>query len=190
MTSKSKKIIITIAVVFVAILIIFSFLLQSPAFVKRFLPTTPVIPTSNLSPTPTPTLVHTTPVVPRQTDINSILKTGDIEKSDTEMDKIADDLPIRVNNFTTSLNQKTTINIFTLPSEPTSLLHIEIYGVNYNHPEIDQSDALAFKESFLLAKKALTSRGVDIKNLQLVFGNRQYIQDTATYWVSSLGLLN
>jgi hypothetical protein len=191
MTDKNKKIIATVSLVGLALFILVSFLVQpsvKEAIFELTVPLLPSQPTPQITAIPIPPAVS--PIVPRQTNVDTITSKGDSAKSLIERNKISPDLPIRVDNFETSLKQKTTINIFTLPSDPKSIIHIEIYGVNYNHPETNQSDALAFKESFLLAKKALTTRGVNIRSLQITFGNRQYIQDTATYWVETFKLMD
>lgn len=191
MNDKNKKIITTVSIIGVILFVLISFLLQpavKKAIVKLTVPILPTQPIPQITMPPIPPAVS--PVVPRQTNIDAIISKGDTAKSLIERNKISPDLPIRVDDYETSLKQKTTINIFTLPSDPKSIIHIEIYGVNYNHPETNQSDALAFKESFILAKKALTTRGININNLQIVFGNRQYIQDTATFWVETFKLMN
>lgn len=185
---KNKKLLLIISLTAIVILLLISIALQPSVRKTVFQKTIPLLP----SPTPSVaiSMPRGTPNVPPATNISNILKRGDTQTAEIERQKIASNLPIRINDYETSLKQKTTINIFTLPSDPKSLLHIEIYGINYNHPEIDQSDAIAFRESFLLAKKALTSRGINLKNLRISFGNRQYIQDTALYWITAYKLLD
>lgn len=189
-TPQTKKIvIISLAVILVIFLSVLSSL--SPEISSRiFRPTIPLItaPTTTIS--PSRILPEVSPVVPKGTNYQAITSQGNSDLSQTEIQKLKPDLPITIKDFKTSLNQTTTINIFTISSEPQSLIHIEIYGVNFNHPELSESDAIAFKESFQQAKKSLAAKNINIKNLQIVFGTRQYIQDTAKYWVSAFGLLN
>lgn len=189
MNIKNKKTLTIIAIVILGVFIVIASFFQTPAGRKIFQQTVPLLPTT-ISTTPTPILERGVPIVPKHTNIDPILSHGDQDLSQTEIEKISSNLPIRIDNYKTSTGLSTTINIFTSSYEPASLIHIEIYGVNYNHPEITQSDALAYKESFLLAKKALTTRNINVKNLQIIYGTRQYIQDTASYWVSAFGILN
>ena len=156
-----------------------------------FLDSVPLIPSSTLPRLPQPnTESSVTPGVARPVDTAAIVKQVSDETSFVEKEKIYDSLPLRLENFPTSANLKTTINIYSLSFDPTASLRLEIYGPNYNDSLLTSPSAIAFKESFLEAKKHLVSKGVVLKNLQIIFGNRQYIQDTATYWVGAFKLLD
>jgi len=128
--------------------------------------------------------------IPKEYSTSDVEKTKDSALSQAEKNKIISSLPIRIENFQTSQNIKTTINIFSSTYDPQSSLHIEIYNVNFNEPLIDGANAIAFKESFIEAKKRLEQKKVNTSNLQIIYGNRQYIQDTAQYWVKEFKLAN
>jgi len=153
--------------------------------------TVPLIPSASAPRVSRPEAEITrTPGIPVQTDIAEATKQITDEVSLLEKDKIFDSLPLRQENFVTSVGLKTTINLFSFSYDPASSLRLEIYGLNYNLSELTGPNAIAFKESFQQAKKQLTTKGVVLKNLQIIYGNRQYIQDTATYWVKSFNLLD
>ncbi len=125
-----------------------------------------------------------------ETNVQQIANTQKSDNSVIEINKLTDLLPHRVENFTTSNNINTTINIYSSSSDPNSVIRIEIYNINYNNTDISGKDAIAFKDSFLEAKKFLIKNKINLKNLQIIYGNRQYIQSTANYWVKNLDLLN
>ena len=103
---------------------------------------------------------------------------------------MVDDLPIYIDNFVTGTKINTTINVYSLVSDPPTSVRIEIYGPNYNNAGLLSEDAKAFKASFEEIKKYLKSKKVNLSNLQIIYGNRQYIQDTATLWVKEFKLLD
>ena len=157
---------------------------------RAFAPeTTPLIPAKTVrAPRPAAEITQT-PGIPTKVDPSISLKSIPDDLSFIEKDKIFDSLPLRTENFSTSTSLKTTINIYSFDYDPASSIRLEIYGINYNDSLITGPNAIAFKESFLEAKKQLTSRGAVLKNLQIIYGNRQYIQDTATYWIKTFKLL-
>lgn len=130
------------------------------------------------------------PINPAQTNYKKVTEQITNQVSEIEKDKIVEELPIRINDFQTSTNITTTINIFTLLTDPPQSIRLEIYGPNYNNTGLLSSDARAFKESFEEVKKYFKNKKVNLNNLQIIYGNRQYIQDTATLWVKEFGLLN
>lgn len=152
--------------------------------------TAPLIPTKTTRISRPAAAITRTPGIPGAVDVVAATKPIADEISLIEKDKVFDALPLRKENFPTSVNIKTTINIYSFAYDPASSIRLEIYGINYNDSQITGPNAVAFKESFLEAKKQLTSRGVVLKNLQIIYGNRQYIQDTATYWVTTFKLLD
>ena len=190
----NKKNFIPTFIIVVFFFLIFVAILQYRSQRSTFLETVPLLITRS---TATPSIndphvfIKTQRLgIPKQTQIEAITKSGDIKIAIIEKNKIVDMLPIRVEDFSTWVNLKTTINIYSLSQDPMSVLRIEIYGINFNIPNLTGPNAVAFKESFLEAKRQLVSRGINMKNLLILYGNRQYIQDTASYWVKISSLLD
>lgn len=101
-------------------------------------------------------------------------------------------LPIYIPNFFTSVNQETTINIYSLPADLDYLIHIDIYGIDYESPSLDEatnSNITAFRESFAKAREEIAKHGVNIQDLLFIFGGRTYIQETAELWIDHFNLL-
>ena len=130
------------------------------------------------------------PINPAQTNYQKVADQITNQVLEIEKDEIITDLPVRIDNFSTGTAITTTINVFTLVSDPPQSVRIEIYGPNYNNTGLLSEDAKAFKSSFEEIKKYFKSKKVNLNNLQIIYGNRQYIQDTATLWVKEFGLLN
>lgn len=106
--------------------------------------------------------------------------------------KLESSLPIYVENFKTSNDRLTTLNVYTIPEDPEYLVHIEIYGIDYqiqNSNPSENPDAVAFIDSFNEIKSRLSSKGVNVKDLYFVFSGREYIQDTAEVWIKEFQLL-
>ena len=119
------------------------------------------------------------------------LNSQEVVSSIENISKLTDSLPI-YEEFETSVDIKTTINIYRIGLDPQYLIHIDIYGINYQNQELDEEknpEVTAFKESFNKAKELLQNRGVDIKEIYFVFGGKNYIQETAELWIEKLGLL-
>lgn len=187
----NKKIIFSLFSIVLLVAIITTGILQYRSQKTTITETVPLLPIPKVTQTFKPIAKITgIPGIPQQTNIQATTKQIADAVSLAEKNKFYDALPIRKEDFATSANIKTTINIYSFAYDPSSSIRLEIYGINYNLPEITGPNAVAFKESFLEAKKQLTSRGAIIKNLQIIFGNRQYIQDTASYWVKSFNLLD
>lgn len=118
---------------------------------------------------------------------------GEVKKAIQLKNQLEPKLPIYVESFQTSVDIATTINIYAITQDPDYLIHIDIYGVDYQNQDTDESanpDVTAFKESFLQAKKLLEQNGVNIKDIYFVFGGRQYIQETAELWIKTFDLMN
>ncbi|MCK4829421.1 hypothetical protein KA005_77570, partial [bacterium] len=84
------------------------------------------------------------------------------------------------------------INIYRIGLDPQYLIHIDIYGINYQNQELDEEknpEVTAFKESFIRTKELLQEKGVNIKEIYFVFGGKDYIQETAELWIEKLELL-
>lgn len=188
MTKKIPLLLITI-LLFLAFVALGVFRYRSQK--APFSESVPLIPASSSRQSLLPDTAPTgAPGVAKPVDIDAITRQIPDETSLIEKEKVFESLPLRQENFSTSTNLKTTINIYSLSFDPSASLRLEIYGPNYHDSLLTSPSALAFRESFLEAKKQLISKGVVLKNLQIIYGNRQYIQDTATYWVRSFKLLD
>jgi len=150
-------------------------------------------PETQGGPSPTPTFKlpeYTQPPITSEgkPDLNS----PEVKDAISAKARLAKRLPIYIKDFKTSVGIATTINIFALPGDPEYLIHIDIYGINYQNNEANEAknpEATAFKESFLAVKTLLGQNEADIKELYFVFGGREYIQKTAEYWIKTFKLL-
>lgn len=106
-------------------------------------------------------------------------------------EKLKKSLPIYIKNFQTSNGRFTTLNVYTVSSDPDYLINVEIYGVDYRNNDASKTnpDAIAFADSFNEIKRILLSKGVDIHNVYFLFGQRTFIQSTADLWIKAFGLL-
>ena len=119
------------------------------------------------------------------------LSSQEVLASIENISKLTDSLPI-YEEFETSVGIKTTINIYRIGLDPQYLIHIDIYGINYQNQELDEEknpEVTAFKESFIRTKELLQEKGVNIKEIYFVFGGKDYIQETAELWIEKLELL-
>jgi hypothetical protein len=180
---KSKKTLIILLIIFG--IVIFSIILFTGNFsgTKKQTSTIPILP-----PGTTQNLGVAQPI---KTDISDLSKKVSDQVSQKEKGKITPLLPINVQNFQTSVGITTNFNIFSIASDPSQVLHVEIYGINYylSDASSDNPQAVAFSESFTEAKKILSEKGVDLNNLQVLYGNRDYIQTTAEIWIKTFSLL-
>lgn len=157
---------------------------------STFLNTIPLLnQNATLAPTSTTNNFQSTNTPP-QTNMDNVQNKVDSNLSSVEKEKILSILPTRIDDFKTSTALVTTINLYSLPTDPLESVRLEIYNLNFNNSLLTSTDAIAFKDSFIEIKKILLVRKVNLKNLQIIYGNRQYIQDTATYWVNSFKLLD
>ncbi len=187
---KKKIIIITslVSLILVVLYVVVSLTKKSPPK-ATFLDTIPLISKegdqeSSLTPTIYP------PINPPQTNLKQLTTEINTSLSGNEKDKIIDSLPLYIKDFSTGTKINTTISVYTLLSDPAQSVRIEIYGPNYNSQDLTSEDAKSFVSSFQEVKKRLSSTKVNFQNLQIIYGNRQYIQDTASYWAKTLNLLN
>ncbi len=120
------------------------------------------------------------PINPVKTNYQKVAEKITDVVSEIEKDKLVDDLPYRIENFVTGTKINTTINVYELVTDPPTAIRIEIYGPNYNNTGLLSEDAKAFKASFEEIKKYFKTKKINLNNLQIIYGNRQYIQDTAT----------
>ena len=115
--------------------------------------------------------------------------TGQLDKSSVkvktaidEKSKLEPKLPIYIEGFQTTAGLKTTLNVYSIPEDPSYLIHIEIYGINYGDPKIlepGNKNALAFVESFKKIKTLLESKGVNIHDIYFTIGAKPYVQSAA-----------
>lgn len=187
---KNKKITIPLIALGLFLLFFVVGVIQYRLQGSSFLETIPLIPQKTLVKIPTPIPGQPIFRTPKETNYEAAIASIDNDVSLNEKAKFSESLPFRQNDVPTTVGLKTIINIYLLESDPPSAVRLEIYGINYNDQILTGKNAIAFKESFLKAKEYLISKGVVLKNLQIIYGNRQYIQDTATYWVKTFGLLN
>lgn len=115
-----------------------------------------------------------------------------IKDSQNYRASIIDKLPIYLPKFMTSTGIETSLNIAPHP-EDSSLVYFEIFGLSYlNQKELNfvkNPNVLAYKETFLYGLNLLKELGIDYKKLIFVYGDKNYVQTTASYWVDKLGLL-
>lgn len=113
-------------------------------------------------------------------------------ESATYRASIASQLPIYQDDITTSVGITTTLNIYYLESDPAETLRFEIYGVSYlgrDESEFTNRHITAFKETFSLGLDLLRKKGVDPNKLIFIYGDKEYVRDTATAWVKKYNLL-
>ncbi len=106
--------------------------------------------------------------------------------------KLKGSLPIYIESFKNSNGMLTTLNVYTIPSDPEYLVHVEIYGINFRNQDPSKEtnpNVVAFIDSFEQIKKLLATKGVDIHNIYFIFGQRTFIQETADLWIRTYGLL-
>lgn len=104
---------------------------------------------------------------------------------------ITDRLPIYVEGFKTSVGIKTTINIFSLPSDPVETIHFEIYGPSYlvaDASEFTNPNLTAFKESHLHGLELMKDQGIDPQKLIFIYADKEYVRNTTRAWLDKLGL--
>ena len=177
MTNHNKKLIVIIAII-IGFLIGVIFYFYQPT--TKTQTTTPIINNEQ------PLLV--------KNELDTIVNIGSKVAPNSialdEKNKIKDLLPLRVKDFSTTSGVKTTINVYSLSSDPESVMRIEIYNINFNIDNLNGVNAIAFKDSMNYVVNWLKSKNINPKNLQIIYGNRQYIQDTASYWVNTFKLLD
>jgi hypothetical protein len=180
--SKNKKIIILISLAVFVILVIITI---NKSLTSKQSTTKPLLPLE------TSTGSKTKTYFPPTTDTSKLSQKVSDSTSQKEVDKIKDLLPIYIEKFSTSVNIDTTINVFQLKSDPKQVVHLEIYQVNYVLSEIktENPNPTAFKESFVYIKNFLQEKGIDLNKMQIIYGDRNYIQTTSEYWIKALNLL-
>ncbi len=101
-------------------------------------------------------------------------------------------LPLVEEKFATSVGIITSIRIGRADYDPAEIVHLDINGLSYiNKDELDEKEnpnVTAFKESYLKAIELLEGQNIDPKKLIFVYGDKAYVQETATHWVDMLKL--
>lgn len=101
-------------------------------------------------------------------------------------------LPLVDENFPTSVGINTSIRLSRADFDLAEIVHLDINGLAYiSKDELDEKNnpnLTAFKESYLRAIDLLEGQNIDPKKLIFVFGDKQYMQTTALYWIDQLGL--
>lgn len=106
--------------------------------------------------------------------------------------QIEGSLPIYLEGFPTSPGIETAINLYYLEDDPSEVVRFEIYGLSYLNADANRftnPNAVAFEESFKQGLTLLRERGIDPDKLVFIYGDTQYVRDTASAWVEKLGLL-
>lgn len=142
------------------------------------------VPISKFTPPP-----YSQPTLDAKGQVN--LDSKEVKEATANKQKLGGSLPIYVPNFSISNGMKTTLNVYTIPEDPNYLIHIDIYGVNYEEQSTDKTNpnVVAFIESFQEIKKRLTTKGVNIKNIYFIFGGPEFVQKTAELWLKTFNLL-
>jgi hypothetical protein len=112
--------------------------------------------------------------------------------ANNNMSLLASRLPVYIEDYQTSVGIKTRIVIHRMPEDPSYALRVEIYNVKMYKDSGDpyqNSQALAFRDSFIHAKDKIRSLGVDPVGVYYIFGMRQYQQDIAVSWIKAFNLL-
>lgn len=108
------------------------------------------------------------------------------------VDSIEKKLPIYLESFPTSAGITTSINLYRLNDDEAEIVRLEIYGLSYlNKNELDPKknpNITAFKESYLKAIELLEGQNIDPKKLIFIYGDKDYVRETSTYWVDKLKL--
>ncbi len=135
----------------------------------------------------------TEPIIPGEsTRTLSILIQSDNKTAFKAKSVLLPKLPISINGFQTSANINTDISIDNYPNDDPDIIRVEIYGVDYTYDQKDPAtspDMVAFKESFEKVVSVLKDNGVDIQDLHIYIGGRQYIREISENWIKTLNLL-
>lgn len=183
----TKKILIIISLTTIVSAITYTLITRQET--KKILESIPLISKSSITPTTTKT-PQNKPITISAVDRNSVVENQDTSTSINEIEKLYDVLPVYIDNFKTKSGQTCTVNLYIGYEDPIGSLRLEIYGPNYNERNLSGQNALTFKECFTEIKNTFNLKKVDIKKLIFIYGNRQYIQNTASYWVKEFKLLD
>lgn len=108
-------------------------------------------------------------------------------------DLVSDNFPFHLPKLATSVGINTEVYIYHAEDDPLEITRFEVIGLSYvNKNELDPSknpNVTAFKESFQMGLSVLREAGIDPSKLIFVYGDKDYVQATASYWVDKLGLL-
>lgn len=113
-------------------------------------------------------------------------------ESATYRESIKNKFPLYRDHIQTSVGITTTLNLYFLGSDPPEIVRFEIYGVSYlgrDNSEFTNKNITAFKETFTTGLTLLQDQGIDPTKLIFIYGDKQYVRDTATAWVIKYKLL-
>ncbi len=129
---------------------------------------------------------------PKATSASSLSQQAPDSFALVEKKKLLPLLPLYLKAFPTSVGINTDISIFTLVEDPPASIHLEIYNVDFQESiaSKDNPNVVAFAESLIKTKAELATKGINLKNLQIIYNNRQFAQDTALNWVHVFKLLD
>lgn len=183
---KNKTFLIFLGIIGVILFALIVYFSVTRSQTAKQISTVPIIPTGTI-----PNVSEVGVPQPVAVDVSTLSNQIPDTVSQKEKSKIAPFLPINVQNFETSVGITTNFNIFSIDSEPSQVIHAEVYGINYylSDATTDNPQAVAFIESFNQIKKLLSDKGVDVSKLQILYGNREYIQSTAENWIKTFNLL-
>jgi hypothetical protein len=107
------------------------------------------------------------------------------------VESIEKKLPIYLEKFETSVGITTSINLYRVKDDEAEIVRLEIYGLSYLNSESDPKknpNVTAFKESYLKAIEMLEGQNIDPKKLIFIYGDKQYVRETAQAWADALKL--
>jgi len=131
-------------------------------------------------------------IAPIQNPTSSVLMESPTTTAEKVKSLILPKLPIEIHDFSTSVGIITNIIISSYDSDSPEMIRLEIYGLDYQYNQNDPNtnpNMIAFKESFEKAMSVLSENKVDIRDLHISLGHKQYIRDIAETWITTLHLL-
>lgn len=144
-------------------------------------------PSRNADESPVPSTASTSQLRGELADLSK-------DKRDQAMvyvESIEPKLPLYLENFPTSVDIDTSINLYRLDSDEAEVVRLEIYGLSYLNRESDETknpNVTAFKESYLKAIEMLESHNIDPKKLIFIYGDKEYVRQTSEAWIAALNL--
>jgi hypothetical protein len=167
---KNKQVQLAIGISLILLVLVILFSPKSP-------PPEVTIPSGPLPSTTRPELID----VPEDTRQESRSYREEVEKF----------LPLYLENFETSVGLTTTINIFVMPDDPKEVIRFEIYGLSYLNSDsspFTNPNVTAFQESYRHGLDAMRERGIDPSRLIFIYGDVEYVRETAGSWVEKFNL--
>ncbi len=129
---------------------------------------------------------------PNNDDLSSFSPT-ELTTARSYRNNIAGILPLHKNNFTTSVNIKTDINIYINNNDPIETTRFEISGLSYTNSETNPDinpNITAYRESFNHGLQLLKDNEIVPNRMIFSYSDTNQIQNTAKTWINHLKLLN